>query len=90
MRKVLGGRAARALAYGKSVGFLVVRFLGFPKSIEELFGKRSGNGEKMRIEEINPLKSKVCRDEAERGFAAKPLGEPPAYFCRSFLLLFFR
>ena len=30
MRKVLGGIAARALAYGKSVGFLVVRKIREP------------------------------------------------------------
>ena len=32
-QKVLGGRVARALAYGNSVGFLSVRFLRFPKKI---------------------------------------------------------
>ncbi len=35
MQKVLGGIVAHALAYGKCVGFLVVRFLGFPKKIAE-------------------------------------------------------
>lgn len=62
----MGGIIARALAYGKSVSFLVVRFLGFPKSIEELFGKRNGNGVK-----LPPLfgvrhRAQVCRDDVSR------------------------
>lgn len=56
------GRYSRlALAYGKSVGFLVVRFLGFPKSIEELFGKRSGNCAKLPPLLSAWYKAQVCR-----------------------------
>lgn len=61
------GRYSRpCLSLRKSVGFLVVRFLGFPKSIEELFGKRNGNGAK-----LPPLlsawhKAQVCRDDVSR------------------------
>lgn len=66
MQKVLGGIAARALAYGMSVGFLVVRFLGFPKSIEELFGKRNGNSVKLPPLLSVRHRTQVCRDDVSR------------------------
>lgn len=66
MQKVLDGIIARALAYGKSVGFIIVRFLGFPKSIEELFGKRNGNGAKLQPLLSVRHRAQVCRDDVSR------------------------
>ncbi len=50
MQKVLGGIIARALAYGKSVGFFVVRFLGFPKKIakQDFWGRGTATEQSCR------------------------------------------
>lgn len=37
MQKVLGGIIARVLAYGKSVGFIIVRFFRVPEKYRRTF-----------------------------------------------------
>ena len=40
--------------------------LGFPKSIEELFEKRNGNGEKLPLLLSVRYRAQVCRDDVSR------------------------
>ena len=54
------------LSLRKGRKFFSCTLLGFPKSIEELFGKRNGNGAK-----LPPLlsvwhRAQVCRDDVSR------------------------